>query len=588
MNRILPFVCSIFIVILLFTACNNDPKSDFKRTGNDVVLRLRAEPDRINTVLTTDAYARQIGDLIFMYLITLDPKTYEYQPLLIKSLPTTTDITDGPYKGGVAYTFELLDEAVWDNGTPVTANDYVFTLKATLNPRSQTQRIRSFLDFIKDVQIDPNNPKKFTVLTNQKYILGIEAIANTVPVIPEYIFDPKGLLKNIPLTEMTDTAKVEKLAQTNPALQQFADFFNSPDASRSKDYLIGCGAYRFEEWQAGQKIVLSKKANWWGDKLGARYPALVALPDRLEYRIIPEPATMLTALKAEEVDAASEIDPKDFVEVRDAELTRNLYNFYTPPSLVSSSIYLNNKNPKLSDKRVRRALAHAINIEEIIENVYDGFCERIVVPANPGAEYYASDLKLIDFNIDKAKGLLKEAGWEDTNNNGIADKLINGKREELNLTCAVNATSETGKNFMLLYQGTAKQAGINIEIVPREFRTMMQEIRDNNFEMATGARTVSPLYWEPTQDWSSESTDNHNNFQNAEADKLISQIRVTLDKKQLNDLYRKLQQILYDEQPAVFLFAPTSRIVIHKRFKTDASAVPPGYFPNLFKLQDVN
>lgn len=586
MNRILPFVLFILIGIIYFTACTN-PKSDFKRTGNDVIVRLRAEPDRINTVLTTDAYARQVGDLIFLYLMSVDPKTYEYQPILIKSLPEPQDITDGLYKGGTAYTFELLDEAVWDNGQPVTANDYVFTLKATLNPLSQTQRIRPFLEYIKDVQIDPQNPKKFTVLTSQKYILGIEAIGNTVPVLPEYLFDAKGLLKSIPLTDMTDTAKVAKLAQTNPALQQFADFFNSPDASRSKNYLVGCGPYRFEEWQTGQKIILTKKANWWGDQLADRYPGLIALPERLEYRIIPEPATLLTAIKAEEVDAASEIDPKDFVEIRDAELTRTIYNFYTPPALQYSCIYLNNKNPKLADKRVRRALTHAINIEEIIQTVYNGFGERIVAPANPGAEYYAGDLKLIDFNIDKAKALLKEAGWEDTNNNGIVDKMVNGKREELNLACMVTATSETGKNLLLLYQGTLKQAGVNLEIVPREFRTMMQEVRDNNFEMAAGGRTITPLYWEPTQDWNSESTDNHNNFQNAEADKLITQIRVTLDKTKRNELYRQLQQILYEEQAAIFLFVPTARIVIHKRFKTDASAIPPGYFPNLFKLDDV-
>lgn len=585
MNRILPFVLFLFVGILFFSACKNDPKSDFKRTGNDVIIRLGAEPDRINTVLTTEVYARQIGELIFLYLIGVDPKTFEYKPLLIKSLPTTKDITEGAYKGGVAYSFELLDEAVWDNGQPVTASDYVFTLKATLNPLSQTQRIRPFLDFIKDVQIDPSNPKKFTVLTNQKYILGMEAIGNTVPVLPEYLFDPKGLLKNIPLTDMTDTAKVAKLVQTNPALQQFADFFNSPDASRSKDYLVGCGPYRFDEWQPGQRIILTKKENWWGDKISDRYDLLQALPERLEYRIIPEPATTLAALKAEEVDAASEIAPKDFEEVRDAEITKKIYNFYTPPSLQYGCLYLNNKNPKLADKRVRRALAHAVNVDEIIKTVYNSFGERITLPANPGASYYASDLSPIDFNLEKAKTLLKEAGWEDTNNNGTVDKEINGKREELNLACMVTATSETGKNSMLLIQQTLKQIGVNFEIVPREFRTMMQEVRDNNFEIASGGRTITPLYWEPTQEWSSESVDNHNNFENATADKLMAQIRVTLDEKQRNDLYRQLQQIIYDEQPAIFLFRPTARIVIHKRFKTDASAFPPGYFPNLFKLQ---
>lgn len=590
MNRVPRLLFIALLGLLTFSACKTDPKKEavtYKRTNNTVLARLRAEPDRINTVLTTDNYARQIGDYIFLYLFTVNPKTYAYEPLLIKSLPTTTDITEGPYAGGVAYTFELLDEAVWDNGTPVTANDYVFTLKATLNPRVQAQQLRPFLEHIRDVQIDANNPKKFTVLTNQKYILGMEAIGNTIPVLPEYIFDPNGLLKNVSLTEMTDTSKVEKLAQSNPALQQFADVFNSPDASRSKEYLIGCGPYRFEEWQTGQKVVLVKKENWWGDKLASKYPALTALPDRLEYLIIPEPATALAALRSEDLDACSEIDPKDFIEIRDAELTKKVYNFYTPPSLAASSLYFNTKNPKLSDKRVRRALAHAINVDEIIKTVYNGFAERIAVPVNPGADYYNKDLKLIEFDIQKAKDLLAEAGWKDTNNNGIADKMINGKLEELNLSCMISSSSETGKNMLLLFQGTLKQAGVNLEIVPREFRAMMNEVRNDNFEMAASGRTMTPTLWEPKQDWHSEATQggsNHSNFQNAAADKLMDQIQVTLDKSQRDALYKQLQQILYDEQPCIFLFQPTSRIVIHKRFKADASAIPPGYFPAQFQL----
>ncbi len=586
MSRIVSFILLLCITIFLFNACVPETEVD----DTTVIVRLRAEPDRINTVLTTDNYARQIGDYVFMYLMTVNPQTFEYESLMLKSLPTFTDITEGAYKGGVAYTLELLEEAVWDNGTPVTANDYVFTLKATLNPRVQAQQIRPFLEFIKDVQIDPNNPKKFTVITNQKYFLGMEAVANTVPVLPEYIFDPKGLLKNIPITEFVDTAKVEKLAQTNPALQQFADVFNSSDASRSKNYLVGCGPYRFEEWQAGQKVVLVKKENWWGDKLTDRFPALIARPARIEYRIIPEIATTVAALKAQEVDVSAEIDPKDFVEMRDAELTNKNYNFYTPPSLQFGAIYLNTKIPKLADKRVRRALAHAINLDEIIETVYNGFAERITVPVNPGANYYDSNLKLIDFNIEKAKSLLKEAGWEDTNNNGTVDKLINGKREEMILTCRVTATSETGKNALLLFQGTAKQAGINIEIVPREFRTMMNEVRNDEYEMAASGRTISPTLWEPNQDWHSEAMQggsNHANFQNAQADRIIEQIRGTLDEKQRNDLYKQLQGIIYDEQPCIFMFQPTARIVINKRFKTDASTLPPGYFPNTFKLQEV-
>ncbi|MFN7117745.1 MAG: ABC transporter substrate-binding protein [Saprospiraceae bacterium] len=584
MNRLQSLFLLALLGLLTFTACKTDPQKEnvaYKRTANEVLVRLRAEPDRLNPVLTTNAYARQISDQIFQYLITVDPQTFEFIPLLAKALPTTTDITEGPNKGGVAYTFEIHDAAVWDNGSPVTGNDFAFTVKSVLNPLVQAQRIRPYFEFIKDVQIDPANPKKFTVLTNEKYILGMEAIGSTVPVLPEYIFDAKGLLKNISIGELSDTSKVAKLAESNQNLKQFADEFNATEASREKSYLVGSGPYRFEEWQTGQKVRLVKKENWWGDKLAKDFPGLTALPQRLDYQILPEPATVLAAIRSEELDATPDIDAKDFDELRNDAAMKAVYNFSTETQLAYACLYVNNQNPKLSDKRVRRAIAHAINVDEIIKTVYNGYGERIAVPLLPSFSYYDKSLKPVEFYIQKAKDLLAEAGWKDSNNNGTVDKNLNGELTELNLTCTVAATNETGKSTLLLAQGTLKQAGINLEIVPKEFTVMMDDVRKDNFELASGARTLSPTVWDPTQDW---LADNYNNFQNAQAAKIIEQIRVTLDANKRNELYKQLQNIIYEEQPAIFVFAPAQRIAIHKRFDVKTTSLTPGFFPNSFVI----
>jgi peptide/nickel transport system substrate-binding protein len=574
-----------FLLLLLgLLACKTDPKKDtviYKRAGNEVLVRLSAEPDRLNPVLTTNVYARQIADQIFQYLITVDPETYEFIPLLAKALPTTTDITEGPLQGGVAYGFEIHDQAVWENGSPVTGNDFAFTIKAVLNPLVQAQRVRGYFEYVRDVQVDARNPKKFTVLTDRKYILGMEAIGNTVPVLPEYIFDAKGLLKNFTIAQLSDTAGVAKLAQSNANLKQFADAFNAPAASREKNYLAGSGPYRFEAWETGQKVRLVKKDKWWGDALADDFPALAANPSRLDYQIIPEPATAVAAVKAEELDAVPDLVAKDFDELRNAEATKALYNFHTPTVLQYGCLYLNNQNPKLADKRVRRAIAHAINVDEIIQTVFNGYAQRISLPLLSSVEYFDQNLKPVEFNVQKAKDLLAEAGWKDSNNNGTVDKTINGALTELNLSCAVAATSETGRNAMLLAQGTLKQAGINLELVSKEFTVIMDDVRKDNFEMAYGGRTMSPTLWEPKQDWQS---DNYNNFQNAQKDKLIDEIRVALDENKRNDLYKQLQKVLYDEQPAIYLFSPTGRIATHKRFDVQTTSLPPGFFANGFVL----
>ncbi|MBK7874087.1 MAG: hypothetical protein IPJ74_27290 [Saprospiraceae bacterium] len=589
MNRFSNLLYLLIISFLTITACKTDPKQaavDYKRTDNNVIIRLRAEPDRLNPILMTSNYARVIVDQMYMYLLTVDPQSFELMPHLAKALPTIQEITDGPWKGGLSYAFEIHDEAVWDNGTPVTGNDYLFSIKAVMNPVIPAARLRSYLADIKDIQVDPDNPKKFTVFTNQKYMLGTESVSNSVPIMPEYLYDPQGLMKNFTLVDLSDPAKADALSK-NPQIMQFAADFDSEKFSREKGFIAGCGPYQFEEWITGQKVILTKKANWWGDQLTDEYPALAASPTSMEFLPIPDDATAVNAIKSEDVDVSTDIPGADYFAMKNEPSTSERYNFYTPPLLQYACLYLNNDNPKLSDKRVRRALSHAINVDEIIKTVYEGLAERTAVPINPSAPYADENLKPVLYNPGEAKRLLQEAGWTDSNGDGTVDKQINGEKVELNLSCYVSSTSETGRSALLLAQGNLKEVGINMEIVPKEFTVYMQDVRSKNYEMASGGRTISPTLWEPTQDWYSEAAaggDNHNNFKNAEADKLIEQIRVTLDEKARNELYKKLQQIIYEEQPAVFLMYRTGSMVIHKRFDAKPTIMPPGYVPTEFKL----
>lgn len=576
-------------LLLTLGACKKEPQVEFKRTTNEVIVRIVGEPDRLNPLLSSNNYATQVNSQIFTYLLNVDPQTLKLIPQLAKSKAIIEEITEGPWKDGLAYTFEIHAEAVWDNGSPVTANDFVFTLKAALNPRVPAQRYRPYLAFIKDIAVDPANPKKFTVFTDQKYILGEEAIASTVPVIPEYFYDSEGLLRDIPLSEFTSSENSEKLAAEDAKLQQFADAFTAPKFSREKDGVSGCGPYSFESWETGQQIVLKKKENWWGDPLGKDFPALLALPDLLVFKPIPDEATSLAALKAEEIDVVSDIDPKEFSAIQQTDFTSARYEFHTPLTLANFFLHLNTRSPKLSDKLVRQALAHAINVPEIIEALYYGFGERTVGPVHPRAAYYNSDLKPREFNIEKARELLSAAGWEDTNNNGTVDKIIEGQLTELELNYKLTAGRELSQKLALLIQDNARRAGIGIALDAAEFTVIMDQAKKGQFEIISAGQTISPTLWDPVQSWHSQSVgsgSNYSGFGTAQTDALIEQIRVTLDEKQRNDMYKELQSVIYEEQPLTFLFVPTGRIAIHKRFETETSPYYPGFFPNRFRLKE--
>lgn len=584
-------ILALLLILGIGTGCKNNPTSkeddvvfSLNRPLNEAILQIDAEPDRLNPALSTSSYARIVANTIFQYLLYIDPQSLETVPQLARSRPEAAPITEGPYAGGIAYAFEIHEQAVWDDGSPVTAQDFIFTLKAVLNPQVPAPAYRAFLSFIKDVEVDPSNPRRFTVLTSEKYILGEEAIGSTLPVIPAYLYDPDGLLRDIPFSEFTDEARAAELAKNDPRLQQFAELFTSPKYSREKEGVSGSGPYRFESWETGQRLIVSKKENYWGDALAEQYPALAAFPDKFIFQPIPDPNAAITALKDAQVDAMANIPPDDFLELQKNEFTARRYNFFSPPLLGNTFIYVNTRIPKLSDKRVRHALAYAIDVNQIIETAYNGMGSPFASPVHPTFPYYNQELKPIPYDPDKARALLAEAGWTDSNNNGIADKMISGKLEEMTLNYKIVAGRDNIQAVALLVQESAKRAGFDIQIEAKEFAVLADDFKRRDFELAPWGKTIPPSLWEPKQDFHSQG-DDRAGFARAETDALIEQIQVTLDEKERNRLYKQLQAIIYDEMPLIYLLVPTSRVAIHKRFDIEPTPIYPGYFANQLQLK---
>lgn len=574
----------------MLSACRETPQDQavsFQRTGNEALIRLESEPDRLTPLLTVSNYANQVMlDNIFMTLITLDPETMEYRPSLAESRAEVAEITDGPYAGGQSYTFEIHESAVWQDGAPVIAEDYIFTLKALLNPRVQAAPYRPYAALIKDVQVDEENPKRFTVLTDQRMIQGEEYVGNLFPLLPRHIYDPEGLMTDIPVSAMTDPESVAQLAETDERLQRFAELFSDQKYARDPEFVVGCGPYRFVEWQTGRQIRLERIEGWWGDQLTGEYPILHAYPQELIFQPVEDAATTLSALRAEELDAAYNVDPNGFEELQTSETTAERYDFFTPIQTAIYFLSLNTNNPKLADKRVRQALAHTINVQEIIDNVYNGFGRRLVVPLLPSFSYYDENLGLYEFNIDRARELLTEAGWEDSNNNGTVDKLIDGEQVELELSLSVVANRETSRAAGLLIQDNARRAGINIELDPMEGAVLLDRWRRGDFEVTSGGRVMPSPFWNPMQNYHTAKGDNRTGFGNAETDAVIEKILVTFDKAERHRLYRELQATLHEELPEIPLFTPTGRVIVHKRFDPEITPLFPGFVPKLMELKE--
>ncbi len=575
---------------LVFNGCISDPKSTtesaWSRTNNEVICRIDGEPETINTMLTSSRYTVQICEQIFFYLMYFDPYELKLVPQLAKAAPEVTTITDetSPYQGGKMYTFEIHETAVWDDGKPVTGKDFVFTLKALFHPMVQAQRYRPYLSFVRDVEVDPDNPKKISVITENPPSQAIERIGNAVPLLPAHHYDPESTLEDIPLSTFFDTEAITAMVEGDEQLQKFAERFASPEFTRQPENIMGAGPYRVEQLATGQPTILVKKENWWGDALADQYSSLRAYPERLIYKTIVDEASVIAALKSEEIDAVSDLPPNDFLTLKASPALQEIYNFHAPPLLAVYLIYINTRDPKLSDKRVRRALALSTNIPEIIQSLYSGMAQQAVTSVHPMDKYFNDTLAPIPYDPEQARELLAKAGWTDTNQNGIVDKEIDGNTVELSLDLHITADNDRSRNLGIIFQDNARQSGIEINLVAKAFNELIQSQKSGDFQLSFGGRALAPTDWEPKQNYYSIG-DNRTGFGTEESDQLIDELQNTLDPAKRADLYNRIQEIIYDEQPEIYLVVTQGRIVTHKRFEVEPSIIHPGFFPQYFKLK---
>jgi len=571
------------ILTLFSSSCRREEQSSMhKRSSNEVSIRLEAEPDRLNPLLSTISYSRQVFDPLHLYLMNYDPTTLVLVPQLLKETPKIELIKNGVFEGGTKYSFEIREEAVWDDGKPVMAADYEATLKLIFNPFLPTLGYRTFLENIQSFDIDKMNPKKFTIILNDTYFAGLESLTNVVPVLPKHIFDADNSLDTVSLLKLISDPSPENQLKNYPFIKDFADYYLGEFFSRNPEGVNGAGPYKLVSWLSGQEILLEKKQAWWGDKLATDNAAFQAFPDKLLFKIIPDPVSALAALKNEEIDVMQNIAPEDFLDLTSDSTTKAHFSFYTPSSLSSYYISLNTRLPILSDKKVRRAFAHAIDVDELIKNVFIGFGTRCATPLHPSSAEYNADLKPITFSIEKAKKLLAEAGWSDTDKDGILDKKIGGKKTALRVKYLANASKASSMTLAELIKSNARKAGIDVVIDAKDANTLLDKLRSREFEMISAGRSITPQ-WSPSQNWRTDA-DNRSGFGNEKTDEWIDALEREPNQSKRWVISKKLQAEIYEEQPEIMLFCPQERLVIHKRFEAVSTAVWPGFHPVAFKL----
>ncbi|HNE29090.1 MAG TPA: ABC transporter substrate-binding protein, partial [Saprospiraceae bacterium] len=406
------------------------------------------------------------------------------------------------------------------------------------------------------------------------------------PILPAYNYDPQNLLADIPLTDLLDQNKAKTLAGSNANLKKFTEDFQTARYTTDPTGIIGSGPYR-PLIISNEQTVLVRKSDWWGDKVKGN-PLLAAYPARLVYRYQKDEGLIENMLRTGDLDVVLTMSPAKFLELKKDSFLAANYNFETRLSFQYNRWLFNVRNPKLADVRVRQALAHVVDYDYLLNTVQQGMGTRIVSPINPSKPYYAKNIVPYDYNIQKAKSLLAEAGWTDTDNDGIVDKDLNGVKTPLSIDVVATTSSPVTAQIASSIEQTARAAGVKINIVPLGLQELSEETRAGRFEAALYGLGQFPGLNDFYQNYHSKSLspagDNRGGFANPEFDRLTDEIRGTSDEAKRNELYIQAQQMLHDQVPEVFLYAPEQRYIGSKRFKCVFSSNRPGYYEPLFQL----
>jgi len=486
-------------------------------SGDHLVLSMDAEPAHLNPNLDSgDANSAYLSSFIFETVLTVDDNTLEMKPNIAKSWEISDD--------NLTYTFHLRDDVTFSDGVPLTAHDIKFTHDLIDNPKNDTASIRNYLQDIQMIEVIDDHTIRYTmkkVYFRHLIVLGLNQ------VFPKHIYE-KGDLNTHP----------------------------------NNRHPIGSGPYVFEKWDTGQRIVLTRNENYWGD--------IQPIEKRI-WKVITNDNSAFLALAGGDTDMYR-VKPDKWVREAATPEFEEKFNKFTPdapiPGYFSRYNYIgwNSRKPQFADKRVRKALCMLFDRDLIIETVWEGLATKISGPMFHKAPEYNQDVKPLEFDPEGAIALLEEAGWVDADRDGIREK--DGVKMEFELGFASNVNEY--ERLGTVYQEELKRAGINMLLAPLEFATFLETLNDRSFDACMLA-WLTPIAQDPYQLWHSTQAEKGSNYPGLkipEVDEILETAREELDRDKRIEKYHRLHGILHEEQPYLFLYARPGLWAFDKRFSS--------------------
>jgi peptide/nickel transport system substrate-binding protein len=515
----------VFLLTLFAASCNQSEKSadtapgkpttqtaaaaaDDKPAYGDMIIRGSiGDASVLLPVLASDSASFDITGLIYNGLVRYD-KDIRLEGELAEKWEISPD--------NLKIRFFLRKDVKWQDGKPFTAKDVEFTYKLYIDPKTPTAYAT---DFLKVKEFEVLDDYTIEVTYDKPYAPALGSWGQSV--LPAHLLEGQDVTQS-PL----------------------------------KRHPIGTGPYRFGEWTTGEKIIVNSNHDYYEGR-----PYI----DRVMTRMIPDPATMFLELKAGRLDQMG-LSPLQYQRQTDSQWFKDNFAKYRYLTFAYSYLGYNLQDWKFKDRKVRQALTTAINRESIVQGVLLGLGKVTNAPYNPDTLWYNHNVKSYPYDPEKAKAMLAEAGWKDTDGDGILDK--DGKPFEF--TIITNQGNETRKNAATIIQKDLKEVGIKVNIRVLEWAAFLKNfINKRNFEACLLGWSIGI---DPSQIdiWNSQKTSekelNFITYQNPEVDKLLDLGASTYDLQERKKYYDKFQEIIAEDQPYTFLFVQDALPIISSRF----------------------
>jgi len=514
-RKSVPVLLALLMTAIVLSGCQPDegivPASDADAKpayGDTFIEASIGEPSNLLPILATDSASSEINGLVYNGLVRYD-KNLKLEGELAESWDISPD--------NLTITFHLRKGVKWHDGAPFTSADVMFTYRLYIDPDTPTAYAESY----KQVKhAEAPDDYTFRVTYDKPYAPALGSWAMRIL--------PKHLLDGVPITK-----------------------------SPLSRHPIGTGPFVFTEWQPGEKVVVETNPDYFEGR-----PFL----KRVVYRVIPDQTTQFLLLRNGDLDYM-DLSPIQYQTQTDTLAFERRFNKYRYLAFSYTYLGYNLEKPLFKDRRVRQALSYAINKQEIIEGVLLGLGQAATGPYKPDTWVYNPNVKRYPYDPDKARALLAEAGWHDSDGDGILDK----DGQPLQFTIITNQGNDLRIKTGEIMQQRFREVGVSVKLRVIEWAAFLKDfIHAGNFDACILGWAGGP---EPDQYniWHSSKTGgrelNFIHFRNAEVDRLLEEGRRTFDQEKRKKIYDRFQEILAEEQPYTFLYVAESLPVVARRLR---------------------